>query len=83
VFGYSKQAYYKQLHYREQTSFDEYLIVGLIAQKRKIWKRGSGRNLWKSLQVNFTEHKINIGREISSLIYSGETACWCTIKNAG
>jgi putative transposase len=63
VFGYSKQAYYKQLHYREQTSFDEYLIVGLIAQKRKIWKRGSGRNLWKSLQVNFTEHKINIGRD--------------------
>jgi putative transposase len=63
VFGYSKQAYYKQLHYREQISFDEYLMVGLIRQKRKIWKRGSGRNLWKSLQADFTEHKINIGRD--------------------
>jgi len=63
VFGYSKQAYYQQLHYQEQVSFDEYLIVGLIEQKRKIWKGGSGRNLWKSLQAEFTEHKISIGRD--------------------
>jgi len=39
------------------------LIVGLIKQKRKIWKRGSGRNLWKALQAGFTEHKISIGRD--------------------
>jgi len=63
VFGYSKQAYYKQLHSQEQASFDEYLVVGLIEQKRQIWKRGSGRNLWKSLQEDFSEHKINIGRD--------------------
>lgn len=63
VFGYSKQAYYQQLHYREVVSFEEYLIVGLIEQKRQIWKRGSGRNLWKSLQAAFTEHKISIGRD--------------------
>ena len=63
MFGYSKQAYYKQLHYQEQQSFDEYLIVGLIRQKRQIWKRGSGRNLWKALQKDFTEHKIKIGRD--------------------
>ena len=63
VFGYSKQAYYQQLHYREAVSFEEYLIVGLIEHKRQIWKRGSGRNLWKSLQAAFTEHKISIGRD--------------------
>jgi transposase InsO family protein len=63
VFGYSKQAYYKQLHYQERISFDEYLIVGLIECKRQIWKRGSGRNLWKSLQADFKEHKISIGRD--------------------
>jgi putative transposase len=63
MFGYSKQAYYKQLHYQEKVSFEEYLIVGLINQKRKIWKRGSGRNLWKALQADFSEHKINIGRD--------------------
>ncbi len=63
MFGYSKQAYYKQLHYQEQESFEEYLIVGLINQKRKIWKRGSGRNLWKALQADFLEHNISIGRD--------------------
>jgi transposase InsO family protein len=63
VFGYSKQAYYKQLHYREQQSFDEYLIVGLIQKKRQVWKRGSGRNLWKSLQDDFSAHRIKIGRD--------------------
>jgi len=63
VFGYSKQAYYKQLHYQEEESFNEYLIVGLIKQKRQIWKRGSGRNLWKSLQRDFLNHRISIGRD--------------------
>jgi putative transposase len=63
LFGYSKQAYYQQLHYQEQQSFDEYLIVGLIKQKRQIWKRGSGRNLWKSLQMDFSNHQISIGRD--------------------
>lgn len=63
MLEYSKQAYYKQLHYQEQQSFDEYLIVGLIQQKRQIWKRGSGRNLWKSLQTDFLNHQISIGRD--------------------
>jgi len=63
VFGYSKQAYYKQLHYQEEESFNEYLIVGLIKQKRQVWKRGSGRNLWKSLHTDFLNHQISIGRD--------------------
>lgn len=63
MLGYSKQAYYKQLNYQEQQRFDEYLIVGLINQKRQLWKRGSGRNLWKCLQTDFTNHQISIGRD--------------------
>lgn len=63
MFGYSKQAYYKQLHNYEQALFEEQLIVGLIVDKRKIWKRGSGRNLLKSLQEDFSNHRISIGRD--------------------
>lgn len=63
VFGKSKQAYYKQLKYVEQEHFNEYLIVGLIKKKRILWKRGSSRTLYQSLQLDFKEHKITIGRD--------------------
>jgi len=63
IFGYSRQAYYKQLHYLEEAAFDEYLIVGLIKKKRAIWKKGSGRNLLKALEKDFSEHKISVGRD--------------------
>ena len=39
------------------------LVVGLIEEKRKIWKKGSGRNLFKSLEKDFKGHKIKIGRD--------------------
>jgi transposase InsO family protein len=39
------------------------LIVGLIKKKRKVWKRGSSRALFKSLEIDFREHKINLGRD--------------------
>jgi transposase InsO family protein len=63
IFGYSKQAYYKQLRCSEEEAFDEYLIVGLIRSKREIWKKGSGRNLLKALRKDFSEHDIKIGRD--------------------
>ena len=63
VFGYSKQAYYKQLHQNADTSVKEEIIVGLIKKKREIWKRGSGRNLHQSLQKEFNAHDIKIGRD--------------------
>ncbi|MFN0081539.1 MAG: IS3 family transposase [Ferruginibacter sp.] len=63
VFGYSKQAYYKQLHQNANTAFKEDIIVGLIKKKREIWKRGSGRNLHQSLQREFKGHDIKIGRD--------------------
>jgi transposase InsO family protein len=63
LLGYSKQAYYKQLEHQQQTELDEHLIVGLIEKKRKIWKAGSGRNLFMSLQKDFKHHGIKIGRD--------------------
>jgi putative transposase len=39
------------------------LIVGLIKKKRQIWKRGSGRNLLKALEKDFSEHNIRVGRD--------------------
>ena len=63
ILGYSKQGYYKQLKAIEDDAFDEYLIVGLIKDVRKIWVRGSGRGLLKALEVSFDEHKIKMGRD--------------------
>ena len=63
VFGYSKQAYYKQLQHNANTVVKEEVIVGLIKKKREIWKRGSERNLHQCLQKEFKTHGIKIGRD--------------------
>ncbi len=63
LLGYSKQAYYKSIKHREFKAFDEYIILELIHQKRKIWKKGSGRNLLASLKDDFSDHDIKIGRD--------------------
>lgn len=63
MFGFSKQAYYKSIYRAEKAAFDEYLIVELVRQKRRIWKKGSGRNLLACLQEDFKRHRICIGRD--------------------
>jgi putative transposase len=63
VFGYSKQAYYKQLHRAENTAAKEETVVGLIERKRTTWKRGSGRNLHKCLEPELASHGVKIGRD--------------------
>lgn len=63
LLGYSKQAYYKRIRTTEKEGFEEALIVNLIKEKRKIWKKGSGRNLHASLKDEFGAHKIKIGRD--------------------
>lgn len=63
LLGYTKQAYYKSLQSKEGESFNEYLILELIREKRLIWKQGSGRNLLASLQADFKTHGIKIGRD--------------------
>lgn len=62
-FGKSKQAYYKQLKAVEINTLKDELILGLVHQKRVTWKRGSGRNLHKSLDKDFADHDIKIGRD--------------------
>jgi len=63
LLGYSKQSYYKQLEREDKKSLYENLIVSLIQNKRKLWKKGSGRNLLRSLQPEFRQHGISIGRD--------------------
>jgi putative transposase len=63
VFGYSKQAYYKQLQYSEKKNAVEDVVVGLIKKKREIWKRGSGRNLYQCLKKELSQHQIKMGRD--------------------
>ena len=58
-FNKSKQAYYKQLKTVERIALQHNVILGLVQKKREIWKRGSGRNLHKSLNKEFAEHHIN------------------------
>lgn len=62
-FGYSKQAYYKQLHHLANQADEEAVVVGLIKKKREIWKRGSGRNLHQSLKKELAGRGIKIGRD--------------------
>ena len=74
VFGYSKQAYYKQLHTAENTAAKEATVVGLIHQKRTLWKRGSGRNLHKCLEPELANQTLKWAG-ISSLNCSEITIC--------
>ena len=63
LLGYSKQAYYKRIGNLEQHYLEESLIIRLVKQKRKIWKKGSGRNLHAALEEDFKRHKIKLGRD--------------------
>src|SRR5919106_233644 len=63
VFGRSKQAYYKQLQWSQNKAVQEDVVVGLIRKKRKIWKRGSGRNLHQCLKKDLKQHQIKMGRD--------------------
>jgi putative transposase len=62
-FGYSKQAYYKQLRQIDEKANEEAVVVGLIKQKREIWKRGSGRNLHQCLKKDLAQRQIKMGRD--------------------
>ncbi len=63
LLGYSKQAYYKKIKTYEKSAFQEELVVSLVKKKRKLWKKGSGRNLHASLKTEFSKHNIKIGRD--------------------
>jgi transposase InsO family protein len=62
-FGYSKQAFYKQLQAVQNASLKNEVVLELVQEKRKIWKRGSGRNLHQSIKKELIEHDIKMGRD--------------------
>jgi len=63
LLGYSKQAYYKKIKTKEKYDIQETLILELVKEKRKLWKKGSGRNLHAALKTEFNKHNVKIGRD--------------------
>lgn len=63
MLGYTTGAYYKSLKKQTKQAFQTDILLDLIKQKRKIWKKGSGRNLLKSLETDLNQHNIKIGRD--------------------
>ncbi len=63
MLGKAKQSYYKRLKTIENKTYKEELVVSLVKGKRKLWKKGSGRNLYYSLKPEFEKHKIKLGRD--------------------
>lgn len=61
LLGYSKQAYYQSLAKQIKQAFQTEILLDLIKDKRKLWKKGSGRNLLISLQDDLNKHNIKIG----------------------
>ena len=63
LLGKSKQGYYKQINRIEHLEFQETLILEMVKKKRKLWKKGSGRNLHAALREEFKQHGIKLGRD--------------------
>ncbi len=63
LLGYKKQSFYKRIKLEEQRDIRESLVLSLVKEKRRLWKKGSGRNLHAALQEDFRLHKIKLGRD--------------------
>jgi hypothetical protein len=61
--GYSRQAYYKQLRYKEKCQLQGELIIQQVIDYRKVQKRlGTVKLLWL-MEPFFKQHEISIGRD--------------------
>ena len=63
LLGYTKQSYYKKIKTKEEHDIQEALVLDLVKEKRKLWKKGSGRNLHASLKTDFSKHNVKMGRD--------------------
>lgn len=63
LLGYRKQSYYKKEKTIEKKAYEEELVLTLVKEKRKLWKKGSGRNLHASLKEEFRQHGLKVGRD--------------------
>jgi len=63
LLGYTKQSYYKKRKTKEKQDIQEALVLDLVKEKRKLWKKGSGRNLHAALKTEFNRHNVKMGRD--------------------
>ena len=63
LLGYSKQSYYKKIKTKEKQDVQESLILELVKEKRKLWKKGSERDLHAALKDDFEKHNVKMGRD--------------------
>ncbi len=63
MLGYSKQAFYKKIKTKEKQDIQETLVLDLVKEKRRLWKKGSGRNLHAALKSDFEKHNVKMGRD--------------------
>lgn len=63
LLGYSRQSYYKRIKIEERRDMRESLVLSLVKEKRRLWKKGSGRNLHASLKEDFRKHGVKLGRD--------------------
>ena len=68
LLGYRKQSYYKRIKLEEKKDITESLVISLVKQKRKLWKKGSGRNLHAALKEDFKRHR-NLSIEMRQIFY--------------
>jgi putative transposase len=61
--GYSRQAYYKQLHYKEKSQVEGGLIIQQVKDYRKIQNRLGTCKLLFLMGPFLKQHEINIGRD--------------------
>jgi putative transposase len=61
--GYSRQAYYKQCHYMEQSGLREGLLVQQVINYRTLQPKLGGRKLLLLLQPFMETHHISMGRD--------------------
>lgn len=63
LLGVTRQAYYQHFWYREQLSFEDYLIVNEVLRVRKNHRHMGGRKLYELLQPFLLAHQIKMGRD--------------------
>ncbi len=63
LFGYTRQAYYKQHKREEEQAFEQAIVVDLVRSVRKNIPRIGGKKLHFLLQGKLIGHQIKLGRD--------------------
>ena len=63
LFGKSRQAWYDNLHRKEERQMEEVLVLSLVKEIRANHKRIGTLKLQVKLEENFSQHHIKMGRD--------------------